>query len=411
MSRIFTADYSFSELLFFVASRMEYVKHFVSFILLIPVVVGAAYGILSLVAIFVHRNQFRRAPTQRFRQWPAVSLLKPVCGLEKNLRYNLRSACLQDYPEFQVVFSVQDECDPALPILKELQEEFSSARITVAIEDCLIGTNGKVTNLAGGLRHATHEFLVISDSDVQLPADYLKTIIAPLADESVGCVCTLYKAARADSWFEKLELLTLNIDFIPNVVFADVTRASMVCLGASTALRRPTLDHIGGLEALADYLVEDYEMGRRVWKSGKQVVTVPYLVDTMVDLKTPSQWWTHQVYWDQNTRAARPWAFLSTGLIRSVPFALIFASFRLFDPLGIIVLLGALSLRLITSAFILKWGLRDTEGLKALHLLPLRDILALASWVSAFTQRTTTWRGAEFTLTRDGRLVAKESGS
>jgi cellulose synthase/poly-beta-1,6-N-acetylglucosamine synthase-like glycosyltransferase len=203
------------------------------------------------------------------------------------------------------VFSVQDRDDPVIPLLREIEAEFGPERVTVAIETCRPGTNGKINNMTGGILHARHEILVISDSDVRLQPDYLKTIVAPLADPSVGCVCTLYKAACADRWFEKMELLTLNADFMSSVVFAHVSGASKFCLGASAALRRSTLEEIGGLEALADYLVEDYEMGRRIWTSGKKIVIVPYLIDTMVDLKTPAQWWNHQVYWDQNTRAAR----------------------------------------------------------------------------------------------------------
>jgi len=376
---------------------------------LIPTIGGSIYVILCLLAVLRFRTRRPRPSPFQFASLPPVSILKPVHGLEKNQRENLRSTCVQDYPDFQVVFSVQEKNDPAIPLLKEIQEEFGPDRVTVAIENRRAGTNGKINNMIGGLSYARHEILVISDSDVRLNPDYLKTIIAPLADPAVGCVCTLYKAASADSWFEKLELLTLNADFMANVVFAHVSGASKFCLGASVAVRRSTLQDIGGLEALADYLVEDYEMGRRIWLSGRKIVVVPYFVDTTVDLKTPSQWWSHQVYWDQNTRAARPVAFFATAIIRSTPFALLFASSRRGDAVGLAVFAGVLLLRMVTAAVILGWGLRDREGLKSLALLPFRDLAALVSWFLALTKKTTIWRGTQFTLTRDGRLVARES--
>ena len=233
--------------------------------------------------------------------------------------------------------------DAAIPLLKEIQQEFGSERVTVAIENFRTGTNGKINNMIGGLKHARHDILVISDSDVFLKPDYLQTIVAPLANPEVGCTCTLYKAAGADRWFEKIELLTLNADFMANVLFAHVTGASRFCLGASAALHRSTLERIGGFEGLADYLVEDYEMGRRIWELGKKVEIIPYFVDTVVDLKRPSQWWSHQVYWDQNTRAARPFAFFATALVRSVPFALLFAAARMGDSLGLSIMAGAYS--------------------------------------------------------------------
>jgi ceramide glucosyltransferase len=305
------------------------------------------------------------------------------------------------------VFSVQDADDAAIPLLREIQQEFGTTRVTVAIEDCRAGTNGKINNMIGGLRHARHDLLVISDSDVLLKPDYLKTIVAPLSNPGVGCACTLYKAAGAGKWFEKMELLTLNADFMTNVLFAHISGASRFCLGASAALYRSTLEKIGGLEALSDYLVEDYEMGRRIWLLGKKIAIVPYFVDTIVDLKTPTQWWDHQVYWDQNTRAARPIAFFATALIRSVPFAVLYAAARIGDAIGLYVTAGVFLLRVLSAAIILGWGLRDREGLRSLGLLIFRDISSLITWLLAFTKRTTVWRGTSFVLTRDGRLVAQ----
>ena len=379
---------------------------------LVPVLCGSVYALLCLWAVARFRYEARshkalKAGSGSAAAWPPVTILKPVCGLEKHQRENLRSACVQDYAEFQVVFSVQDADDPALPLLYELQKEFGTERVMVAVENFRAGTNGKINNMIGGLRHARYDALVISDSDVRLNPDYLKTIVAPLGKADVGCVCTFYKAAGADAWYEKVELLTLNADFITNVLFAHASGASRFCLGASAAIHRSTLEEIGGLEALSDYLVEDYEMGRRVWEHGKKVAIVPYFVDTIVDLKNPSAWWNHQIYWDQNTRAARPFAFLSTALIRSVPFAFLFAAMQLCDPVGLAVLAGAMGLRMATAALVLGWGLRDREGMRSLWLLPFRDISSLATWLLAFTKKTTVWRGASFILTKDGRLVAR----
>ncbi len=387
---------------------MQSLLSLLRWICLIPAIGGSIYAMLCLLAVIRFRTQPDSSPCF-FSQWPVVTILKPVCGLEKNQRANLRSTCLQDYPEFQVVFSVQDPNDPVIPLLKEIQEEFGLERVSVAIENHQAGPNGKINNLLGALPYARYDILVISDSDVRLKPDYLKSIIGPLSDPEVGIVCTLYKATCADRWFEKMELLTFNADFIPSVVFAHVSGASKFCLGPSMALRRSTLKEIGGLETLADYLVEDYEMGRRIWSSGKRVAIAHYFIDIVVDLKNRSQWWNHQVYWDQNTRAAQPGGFFASILIRSVPFAFLFAISHLGDVIGLGVLAGALGLRLATAAIIIGWGFRDREGLKNLTLLPLRDITALLSWFLALTKRTVLWRGSEFILSRDGRLVPRES--
>jgi len=380
-------------------------------ICLVPAIAGSIYSILCLLAVWRFRTQPGCSPGYSFSKWPGVTILKPVRGLEKNQEQNLRSACLQDYPEFQVVFSVQDPDDPALPLLKKIGQAFGSKRVSVVIGNRRVGPNGKINNLLGALPYAQYDTLVISDSDVRLKPDYLKAIIAPLADPNVGCVCTLYKATHADRWFEKMELLTLNADFVPSVIFASVTGASKFCLGSSVALRCSSLKEIGGFETLADYLTEDYEMGRRLWTSGKRVAVVPYFVETVVDLEKASRWWNHQVCWDQKTRAAQPAGFFATLLIRSVPFALLFAASRLADAGGLLVLGGVMGLRLATAAVILGWGLQDREGLRNLALLPLRDLTSIISWLLAFTKKTVSWRGAELMLGHDGRLTSREGTS
>jgi len=308
-----------------------------------------------------------------------------------------------------VVLSVQRRDAPAIPMLEAVQREFGPERVTVAVECCDAGPNGKINNLVGGLKHARHDILVISDSDVRLRPDYLKTIVAPLSDPAVGCVCTLYKAVEADRWFERLELLTINAELTPNIIFVLMTGVAKFCLGASTAIRRKDLEQLGGLESLADYLVEDYEMGRRLWTAGRTVAIVPYVVDTVVDLKSPSQWWHHLIYWDQNNRAAAPRNFFGTILIRPVPFAVLFALATLGSPAGWFVLAGAVTLRLLCASIVLGSVLRDREGLRSLWLVPLRDCAALVSFLLAYTKRTTVWRDVRFTLTRDGRLVAESS--
>jgi ceramide glucosyltransferase len=379
---------------------------FLRWLFIVPVAGGTIFGLLCVWTIVRFRRKQAGREASASQVWPPVSILKPVHGLEKNLHENLRTACLLDYPDYEVIFSVQRRDDPAIPVLREIEREFGTSRAKVVVEEKNVGWNGKINNLAGALPHARHDVYVISDSDVRLPVGYLKSIVAPLRDQSVGFVCTPFRVAEADRWFEKLELLSLNADFMPSVIFAYETSASLFCLGASIALRRKTLDEIGGIEGLSDYLVEDYEMGRRIVERGYRSVLVLPVIETMVDLKTRTQWWKHQVYWDQNTRAARPLAYFCTLLIRAIPCALVFALLNPVDSFGWAVLAGAIAMRMASAGLIMRVGLEDREGLRALWLLPLRDVAGMVSWLLSFLWRKTTWRGTEFVLTADGRLAA-----
>jgi ceramide glucosyltransferase len=373
-------------------------------ILIIPVLAGSVFCLLSVWA--AARFFSRRLPASTYL--PPVTVLKPIYGLDKGLEENLLSLCRQDHHDYQVVLSVQRADDPALPVVRRLARDLPD-RVTLVIEPSEPVVNGKVQNLVNALRAARHDTLVISDSDVRVKPGYLRGMVGPLADPQVGYVCSLYRSVAADRWFEKLELLSLNADFVPSVIFSAVTGAANFCLGASVAFRHRDLDRIGGMAALGDYLVEDYELGRRLRGLGKRMVLLPYVIDILADYKSFARWWHHQVYWDQNTWTAHPLGFVLTLLIRAVPFAVGFAVVRGFDSVAWGVLLGALAIRLGTASWISARYLDDREGVRALWLLPLRDVLALASWCVAITRRSFEWRGHRFGLTRDGRIVPRTS--
>jgi ceramide glucosyltransferase len=380
-------------------------------LLLLPVAGGSLYSLACLAAMVRVRAEARRWPAPgppAAAPWPPVSLLKPVYGLGRDLADNLRSACRQDYPDYQVVLSAQREDEPALPLMVELQRELGPERVTVVVDGSGKVPNGKVRNLLVGLAGARHDLLVVSDSDVRLRPDYLKTIVAPLADPAVGCATTFYKAAGARRWYELLEQIYFNADWVPNLVFAHVTGATRFVLGASNAVRHSTLDEIGGLADLGYYLLEDFEMGRRIRARGQRVAVVPYFVEMLVDLPGPAAWWRHQLYWDKNTRAGNAWGLFGTLFIRAIPFALLFAAARGGDRLGLLVLAAATAFRMLTGGLFMAWGLGDREGLRGLWLLPLRDLAGFASTLLAFARPTVNWSGERFVVGRRGRMVAQE---
>jgi len=356
------------------------VLDFLSLICLVPMVGGTFFSLLTVMAIakFLARSPSVNPFT------PPVTVLKPVRGLEKDLKANLQTIAQQDYPDYQIIYSVQDPQDPALPMLRQIQAEYRDRPIEVVVAAVEAGANGKVNNLLGGLSLAHHDLLVISDSDTVLKADYLKTLINPFQDPQVGCVCTPFKLIRSQSWYEKLELLSINTDFIPSVIFAEVTGLSKACLGPSLAIRRSTLDKMGGLASLADYLVEDFELGRRVWTGGQKMVLLPYFIEAVVDLQNWQDWWLHQVYWDQNTYLARPLPFIATIVVKAIPFALLLVCLRGADAISLGGLALVLLVRCLTAALV-ACQLQDQESLHSLYLLPLREAIAIIFWALAFT--------------------------
>lgn len=372
--------------------------------LLVPVLVGCIYSVLCVGAVLWYLRRPSTAPETG--AWPCVTILKPIHGLEKNLEANIRSACELDYPTYQLVLAVQRLADPALPLLRRIEREYGPGRVTVVAVQSEPVVNGKVQNLIHAMKAARHDIVVISDSDIGLRPDYLRQIVAPLADPEVGCVCTLYRAVDSDVWHEKLELLSYNSEFIVNVIFAEVFGAYEFCPGCSVAIRRKALDEVGGFAPLLDFLVEDFELGKRINERGYRTELIPYFVDTTVDIERTGDWWSHQVYWDQNTRAVAPVGFFFTVLVQPLPFAVAFALTRGFDVWALGALLGTVTVRLLTRAGIF-WRIGDREGIRLLHWLPIRDLAGFGSWFVALFKQSFEWRHFRFDLTRDGRIVPR----
>lgn len=369
---------------------------------LIPVAGGSIFSVLCLWAAWRVLGD-RTARLVAFT--PPVTILKPVYGLDRELEANLRSFCTQDYPDYQIVMSLQRADDPARPVLERLRAQYPE-RVSLAVKESEPVLNGKIQSLVIGMEAARHDVLVISDSDTRVPPDYLQTIVAPLEDPATGYVCTLYRIIRARNLAERLELLTMNADFVPSLLFTYWSNAAVFCLGASVALRRRDLESVGGMASLAEYLVEDQELGRRLTVTGKPMRLAPMMADMLPDYATVREWWRHVVYWDLNTRAANRRGFAATVLVRAVPFALIFAALTGFSAAGLAIVAAVLVIRLVTAAGVAALS-SDTEALKALWILPLRDVFGFASWAMALCKRSFTWRGHKFQLTRQGRIVPR----
>jgi len=367
------------------------------YLLLLPIIFSIGFWMATVICVHRFMGFSRTSPAQdrATARLPKVSIIKPVCGLEKNLAENLATACRQDYPDFEVAYSLQSSSDPALEIVESLCPELGENIINVVIDDDEIGVNGKVNNLYNACSRAGGEILVVSDSDMHLSPDYLRNIVAPIIDRKTGIVCTLYRAWRPDGILEALELLTYNSDFVPSMIFAYVTGASIVCPGATMAISREALEAVGGWKPLGNYFVEDFELARRVSAKGYRVELLPYTVNMDVDIPSFRVWWRHQVYWDHNTKSVNFPGFFFTLLVRGVPFAVLYALFC--GPHGLPILIGTVGIRLVTGV-INAALLRDKDGFQKIWLLPVRDCFGIFVWLASLFKRHTYWRGKPYIL-------------
>jgi ceramide glucosyltransferase len=372
-------------------------------ILIIPVITSVIFWSATICSMATFRRMAKQEPLDPVNEPPpSVSILKPVCGLEKNLYGNLISACRQVYSgPYEIIFAIHEDQDPAIQVIEQVKAACPQANIRVVIDESRIGANGKISNLQNAIAKAMGEVIVISDSDMHLRPDYLNRVVTPLYEPGVGIVCTLYRARRPDNFQENLELLTFNVDFVPSMIFAYSTGVSVVCPGASMAVRREVLDSIGGFMPLRNYLVEDYELARRAAAKGYRTKLIPYVAGMDIHTRSWSDWWRHQVGWDLKTRSANKWGYFFTLLVRGIPFAFLYLAAG--GPHAWGVLLATVMIRVGTGV-LNSAMLGDQDGMRRIWILPVRDMLGLMVWMVVMFKKKTIWRGKTF-LIKKGKLV------
>jgi ceramide glucosyltransferase len=333
-----------------------------------------------------------------------VSILKPLKGNDPEMYENLRSHCQLQYPEYEIVFGVSDIEDPALVSVERLRKEFPQRAIRWVLCPKTLGANLKVSNLAQMVPQASYECLLVNDSDIRVPSDYLQMVINPLTDPEIGLVTCLYRGRARSTLGSRLEALGISTDFAAGVLTARALEGGIrFGLGSTLAFRRRELCAIGGFEALADYLADDYELGSRIAQLGLKVKLSEVIVDTCLPPYSLSEFFLHQLRWSRAIRDSRPAGYWGLVLTFGLPWALL--AVLVSKGAGWAwVLLGATGLaRLLTALVVGRGVLEDRQTTRWMLLIPLRDLLAVPIWIASLAGNRVTWRGMRFRLRR-GKL-------
>ncbi len=384
--------------------------HYIFWVLEIVAVLGTlaglAYYVLSLFGAAAFLRE-RKAAGERARPTPSlppVSILKPLKGTDPEMYDSFRSHCLQDYPEFEIVFGISEADDPAIEFVERLKAEFPKTSIRLVLCEKNLGANTKVSNLAQMLTEAHYEHILVNDSDIRAEASYLRNVVAPLADPEIGLVTCLYRGVASPSLGSRLESLFISTDFSAGVLVARLIEGGIhFGLGSTLVFRRRDLSSTGGFEALADYLADDYEIGRRIAALGLGIELSRTVVETFLPGYNLKQFLDHQLRWARTIRDSRPGGY--AGLIAT--FALPWAVLAVISAGGAgwawALLVGAIFMRYAVALVVGRMVLQDRQGASLLALIPLRDFVAALVWLIGFGGNSVTWRGDKFEL-KDGKL-------
>jgi len=361
----------------------------------------SAPGLASFLADT--RKKLSQLPLPENQLLP-VSILKPLKGVDPKIWESFCSHCEQDYPQFQLIFGVSDRGDPAIEVVRKLQAKYPDVPIQLIVCDRVMGANIKVSNLVQMLPMARHELMLVNDSDIRVPADYLRKVVTPLADSSIGLVTCLYRGVAGPTLGSRLEALGISTDFVPGVLSARFLEKGLhFGLGSTLAFRRRDLEAIGGFEALLDYLADDYELGRRIAAAGKRVELSAATVTTFLPAYTLRQFFRHQLRWSRTIRDARRWGYAGLLFTFGLPWALATLLAARGAEWAWALLAMTFAVRMAVGFVAAIVVLNDNQFFRYILLLPLRDLIAPFVWAASFMGNRIHWRGDVFDL-KDGRL-------
>ncbi len=362
---------------------------------------AAGYTTLACIALRLPAKPAHPgAPQPGAAAMPPVTILKPLCGEEHGLYERLRSFCEQRYAAFQIVFGVRDPDDPALAAVRRLQIDFPTHDLQITANPRQHGTNGKVSNLINMMPLARHDYLVIADSDVQVPCDYLERVVAPLTDEGVGIVTCPYRGVPRPGLASLLGSMFVNEWFMPSVRVAALLGSREFAFGATIALRRESLNRIGGFASLANRLADDYRLGELTRELGLRTVLSELEVETSVDEASAGDLLRHELRWLRTIRAVRPLGYSLSGVTFGLPVAILGCLLARSSAATV----ALLAVTVVTRLMIDSAPRRQCPLLMQLWLIPLADGVAFALWCWSFATRQVRWRHARFRLARDGTV-------
>ena len=333
---------------------------------------------------------------------PAITVLKPLYGAETGLDAALSSTLEQDYPApVQFVFGVHAADDPACHIVEQLKKSHPEHDIELVCDTARHGSNAKVSNLINMMPAVKHHTLVVADSDIAVPADWLRRVVAALTEPGVGIVSCVYAGEGRSGAWSRLAAMAVSYNFLPNAAAGIGFGLAAPCFGSTMALSRETLNRIGGFERFANLLADDYEIGRAVRMQGARVAYPPLILHHFSNETGFGELVAHELRWARTIRTIDPRGHWGSFVTHALPLGLIGASLAGFTPTVIAGFTTILAARLF-----LKARIDHIVGLKAgpAWALPLRDVLSFALFLGSLSGSAVRWRGARLRVGRDGAM-------
>lgn len=389
------------------------------YVFLAVAVFGTLTSTIVLVLSILGTVKFLRSERTNQRTYarvsadlPPVSVLKPVHGNEARLKENIESFFRQDYPAYEILFAADEPDDSALPVIREISSRYPHIPSRILVTGQPPWPNAPNYCFHRLTEIAAYDFLVTSDSDVEVGPTYLRDVVPPLLDPQVGAVTCIFRGKGAGGLWAALDAIGQSVEFTAGVLIVNLLEGIKFGLGPTIALRKDSIAKIGGYAAVREYLSNDFVVGNFIHKAGFRVVLSNHVVDHVSPPMTFRKMWERQLRWAMGTRYSRPKGHLGTGLTFAVPYGILglVAASLLGHPLVGLALFTASLLNRMAQCWIVGWwAARDPLALRAVLLYPLRDLHGFIIWCASYLSKRSLWRDNNYELLKGGRLVARRA--
>ncbi|MFZ1292439.1 MAG: glycosyltransferase [Melioribacteraceae bacterium] len=368
----------------------------------IIIAIGISYQILSIVILKKIYSKKHKIKNLEKENYPLISILKPIKGIDDQLESNLKSFYNLDYPNYEIIFGLHTKEDPALQIINNISTEFSKVKTKIVVDNYMIGLNPKINNLYNMFPKSKGSFILISDSNTRVESNFLKSLLSEFDDKNVGLVTASIRGIGAKNIPSIFENIHLNSFMLPSVFTASRIAKISIVIGKSILIPGKILNQIGGFEIFRNYLAEDYLMGVKVEDLGYKVKTSSTFVDNINENLTLKKFLNRHSRWAKMRAKIR----LNTYLLEafSNPIAASFVlTFLLFNNFGIIQFFAISFIKIFLDFSVLKIVKSDIKFYQLLFI-PIKDLIIGLIWYIPFINSEVNWRNNIFKIRKNSLL-------
>ncbi|GEP09940.1 ceramide glucosyltransferase [Methylobacterium gnaphalii] len=350
-------------------------------------------GVLTLIhlaSIALAASRLGRSRgSSTFPAGAAISLVRPVCGLETFSEETLARGFALDYASYEIIFCVADGNDPVLPLVRRLMAAYPAVPSQLIIGDVRVSDNPKLNNCVRGWDEARHDWVVLADSNVLMPRDYLQQLQAAWRADT-GLVCSTPIGARPDGFFAEVECAFLNT-LQARWQYSGAALGFGFAQGKSMLWNKPFLEEHGGIRALGAEIAEDAAATKLVRAAGRKVHLVSAPFSQPLGCRALSEVWSRQLRWARLRRITFPLFFApEIGIGALLPFVL---AASLAGTPAAAAGLGFMAALWYSSEFALARHAGWYRPARLLTAMLVRDAMLPAIWAGAWFRSAIVWRG------------------